>query len=308
MNNNEKLSLFINNPKYRKKVLEKERKKHDNEYNKEIKKLTSEYNSLIDQKKNCIKKIVTDRLNEGYANGALLVNSTEGKIYVNRNLYLFSSIKSTNLNFIQGSRIVTNESTNLKKNASVGGAVIGGIIGGKVGATIGGSNLGKSSIKTTSETNQIMTCSHLGILIQLDDKVDEIVLINQTVDQDSKYFLSKQLEAQNIITRLNSLSKTPVPTNYVPVENEIEVLQFDDLINDKKTELNFLKENKPLFFIPNCYRASNLSNLSDDEYLDYLNKKDIERKASLDQQSKENFKKSKIIYFLKFNKSILWIN
>lgn len=280
MNEEKELIKFINDPTYREKALTKAYKKQDKKYEKDLNLLSKEHDQLVSKKYEIISKNSRARLDEGYADGNLIINNTEGKIYLNanaKNVYLFSSIGATELNFIQGARIESNETTKGKKNASLGGAMLGGLVGGSLGATIGGSSLGKTTYNTSSVTNQIATCQHLGVFVQLDDQVQEIVLINSQIDQASNRFIEKYKEAQTIIIRLNKLAKTPVPTDFIPVEEMDNVIECQKKIDEKLAEYNNLKNKKPPYTIPDIYRIKDKSNLSDSEYLQYLKENDEKR-------------------------------
>ena len=246
---------------------------------------------MVSERTRLISNNIKERLDEAYADGNLIINNTEGKIYLDKNIkdiYLFSSIGPAELNCIQGARIETDETTQSKKNASIGGAMLGGLVGGSFGATIGGSSLGKSNTKTSSITNQIATCQHLGVMVQLDDQVKEIVLIDNEVDQASNRFIEKYKEAQTIIVKLDKLSKTPVPTNYVQVDKMENVLECDKQIDDKQMEYDVLKNNKPAFAIPSVYRQKENLDLSDEEYLKFLKDNDEIRQKNEQENAGDN--------------------
>ncbi len=207
-NEEKELFKFVTDPKYRDKVIAKIHKNDDNAYNKQIKVLEKERDNLSKNRTNEITRIANARW-EKYADGKLMVNRTEGKIQINNTIASFSSIQGAELNMMVGSRIVTTENTKTqsKKHASLGGAVVGGMILGPVGAVAGGVGLGKTKGKTTGRTvsKQIPTCTHLGVMINIDGFISEIVLISKQVDQSSFVFSKAQSDAQNIIAKLGEL-------------------------------------------------------------------------------------------------------
>lgn len=197
-NEERELYKFVNDSKYRDKVIAKIHKNDDNAYNKRIKQIEKERDVLSKSRTKEIIRIANARW-EKLADGKIMVNRTEGKIQINNSIALFSSIQGAELNMMVGSRIVTTENTQTtsKKHASLGGAVAGGLILGPVGAVVGGVGLGKTKGKTTGTTvsNQIPTCTHLGVMVNIDGFVSEVVLIANQVDQSSFSFSKAQSDA-----------------------------------------------------------------------------------------------------------------
>lgn len=279
-NEEKELFKFVNEPKYRDKVIAKIHKNEDAAYDKRIKQIEQERDRLSKEKTKEITRIANSRW-EKLAGGKVLVNRTEGKVQVNNTTVSFSSIKGAELNMMTGSRIVTTENTKTKskKHASLGGAVVGGLVAGSIGAVAGGFVLGKTTGKTTGTTvsNQIPTCVHLGVMVNIDGFVSEIVLISNSVDQSSAIYTKAQSEAQNIIAQLGVLAKTPVPTSYLKPEEESSVKAIENNINSKQIELQMAIADKPQYAIPNMYRTEEQKDMSDEEYLKYLYETDIQR-------------------------------
>lgn len=279
-NEEKELYKFVNDPKYRDKVIAKIHKNDDNAYNKKIKQIERERDILSKNKTNEITRIANSRW-EKLAGGKIMVNRTEGKIQINNSTALFSSIQGAELNMMVGSRIVTTENTKTKskKHASLGGAVAGGLILGPVGAVVGGVGLGKTKGKTTGTTvsNQIPTCTHLGVMVNIDGFTSEVVLISSQVDQASFSFSRAQSDAQNIIAQLGALAKTPVPTQFLKPEEEASVKVIESQINSKQIELQKAIEDKPTYAIPSIYRTDEQREMSDEEYLQYLYNTDAQR-------------------------------
>lgn len=277
------LNRFVFDPDYRKRVIARIHRERDDEYNRRIKQINYEIQCLQNNRFKEIDRIINSRW-EKLFDGKLFVNKAEGKIKINKKEYFFSDIKGAELNFISGYKTETNGKTEIKtkKHASFGGAVMGGFIAGPIGAVAGASSLGKSSSNAneTYVSNEIPICFHLGVLINLNNFITEVVFISSETEQTSKKFNNIQIETQNFILQLNALAQTPVPINYLKPENEKSVQNFNVWIYNKQLELEKAIANKPTYKLPPMYRLSENSNLSDEEYLQYLYQKDEERKAN----------------------------
>ena len=88
-NEEKELYKFVNDPKYRSKVIAKIHKNSDNAYNKRIKKIEHERDALSKKRTREITRIANDRW-ESLAGGSIGVNRTEGKIQINNTTVLFS--------------------------------------------------------------------------------------------------------------------------------------------------------------------------------------------------------------------------
>lgn len=279
-NEEKELYKFVNDPKYRDKVIAKVHKNEDNAYNKRIKQIEKERDNLSKSRTNEIARIANARW-EKLAGGKILVNRTEGKIQLNGVTAVFSSIQGAELNMMAGMRVITTEttSTKSKKHASLGGAVAGGLVLGPVGAVAGGVGLGKTKGQTTGTTisDQIPTCTHLGVMVNLDGFASEVVLLATQVDQSSPVFLRAQSDAQNIIAQLGALAKTPVPAQFLRPEEESSVKVIESQIADKQAELQQAIADKPTYALPAMYRTPEQRELSDKDYLEYLYNTDVQR-------------------------------
>lgn len=279
-NEEKELFKFVNDPRYREKVIARIHKEKDNEYNKRIKQIESERDKLSKSRINEITRISNARW-EKYFGGKLLVNRTEGKIRINNTENPFSSIQGAELNMMNGCRVVTTENTKskAKKHGSLGGAVVGGMVAGPIGAVVAGSALGKTKTKTTGSTvsNQIPTCTHLGVLVNINGFVSEVVFVSSQVDQSSMTFSKAQSEAQNFISQLGVLAKTPVPVSFLRPEEEVSVKAIDSQINVKQQELQDAIADRPVYVLPDMYRTEENREMSDDDYINYLVSTDAQR-------------------------------
>lgn len=182
---------------------------------------------------------------------------------------------------LSGFRVVTKENSHSKskKHASLGGALAGSILMGPAGTVIGGVGLGKTKTKTTgkSVTNQIPTCMHLGVLVNIDGFTSEIVLISSQVDQSGLIFNRAQSDAQTLISQLGALAHTPVPTSFLKPEEEMSVKAIDDQISNKREEVETAIADRPVYTLPAMYRTEEQKEMSDEEYLQYLESTDNQR-------------------------------
>lgn len=279
-NEEKELYKFVNDPKYRSKVIAKIHKNSDNAYNKRIKKIEHERDALSKKRTRKITRIANDRW-ESLAGGSIGVNQTEGKIQINNTTVLFSSIRGAEMNMMTGCRVVTRESskTKSKKQASLGGAVAGGMLFGTLGAAVGAVGLGEMDGKTTGTTvsDQIPTCTHLGIMVNIDGFMSEVVLLSNQVDQTSAAFINARNEAQSIIAQLGKLAKMPVPSHFLQPEEEQSVKEIEAQIAAKQSELQIAINDRPTYDIPAMYRTPEQQEMSDEQYLQYLNNTDAQR-------------------------------
>ena len=279
-NEERELEKFVNDPRYREKVMERVRRDADRDREKQIKELESECTKLSKIRTNEIKKITKSRW-EKAVGGNLVINRTEGKIKINDTECLFSSIKGAKLHMESAHRIVTTGKINSKEknHASLGGAAAGAFVGRVPGAIIGGTVLGKTKTKTTGSTtsNQIPTCTHLGVLVNIDGFTSEITLLSSQVDQSSWTFQTAESNAQKIIALLGTLAHTPAPENILKPEEEPSVRLLDEQLLSKQRELEAMNAQNPIYELPEMYRTDEQRNLSDDEYLRYLQQMDRQR-------------------------------
>ena len=262
------LRKFVIDPKYRKRVIENIHREEDYQYERRIKILRSEKEKLIKKRAKEITRVSEARW-ESVAGGKLLVNITEGKVKINQGEFLFSDIKGAEPNVQYVSRVVSTEKGESKKHASLGGGLVGGIIGGVPGAIIGGVGLGKTTSNGQTTQNEIPICTHIGVMININGFVSEIVLLNKQVELTDSDFEKAQKEAQNIITKLTTIAQISV-TDYLKVEDEPSVKAFDTQIINKENEIKFAIDDKPTYKIPEVYRTNAQKHMSDEEYLAYL--------------------------------------
>lgn len=282
VNEDKELFKFVNDPKYREKVIARIHREKDAEYNRRIKQAEMAKNNLIQKRSDEINRISNFRWQRLFGS-KLLINRTEGKVRINNTECLFSSIQGAELNVINGCRVVTidNSKSKSKKHTSLGGAFVGGMVAGPIGAVVAGSALGKTTTKTTGRafSNQIPTCTHLGVLVNLDGFVSEVVFISSEVDQSSLTFSRAQSDAQNFISRLRELALTPVPKSFLRPDEESSVKTIEAMIANKEQELQAVIADKPVYALPDMYRMKENRDLSDAEYMHYLISTDAQRLA-----------------------------
>ena len=271
--NEKELYRFVNEPTYRKKVIADIRSEQDSQYEKRLKTLISEKENLISSRAKEIDRLSKTRW-ESVASGKLLVNTAEGKVKFNQTEFLFSDIKGAEPNEKYTSKVVTHESGTSKKNASLGGAILGGLVLGGVGAVAGGIGLGKGKSNGTSTSTESLICSHLGVLVNVNGFISEIILLMKPVQQSNFSYITAVRDAQDIISKLIMVSKMPVPTTTVKVEDESSVKDFDGRILDIETEIQAVSDAKLTYKIPEIYRTTEQKDMSDEEYVAYLDSTD----------------------------------
>ena len=240
---------FAYDPVFRQKVIDKVPRACDKQYAQAIKKCENNIRALETAKSNEIARIEESRW-ANIVDRGLRYNLTEGKLIINGTAILFSSIKGAEANISESYRVITQESGKSKKHASVGGAVVGGLMFGAAGAIVGGTVLGKTTHSGTTNTTNIPTVNHLGVIVDIDGFKSEIVLLNQTVDKSSPVFKDALQKAQTIISKLQYLSTYPVPTSFLKPEEEASVLELNGKIIAAHNELEVAKANVPTYAIP----------------------------------------------------------
>lgn len=105
MDANKELIKFLNNPKYREKVIERIHKDADKAYNKRIKEIEVQKNRQIKERNAELVRLEKSRWQD--IGGNVFVNKTEGKVRINNSEVLFSDIKGAEMNIVYGSRIIT---------------------------------------------------------------------------------------------------------------------------------------------------------------------------------------------------------
>lgn len=301
-NMEKELYRFVNEPDYRRKIIAKIHKEQDTQYEKRIKGLRSEKAKLISARTKEIAR-VSDARWESVANGKLRVNITEGKVKINQAEFLFSDIQGAELNVQSAYRVVTEEKGKSKKHASLGGGILGAAVAGPIGAVAGGLALGKTTNKGTTIQNQIPICTHIGVLVNINGFVSEIVILSKQVDQSNSAYTNAQNEAQTIISKLSTVAKIPVPTDWLKVEDEPSVKKYDEWIVNKESNIQAAIDDKPTYAIPAMYRTDAQKDMTDDEYLSYLANEDATRGVESTKSSPDKMSlKEKVAYFFKRNR------
>lgn len=253
----------INQSKYKKyleKINNKVHKEQDKEYNSKIKNAQNKLKQLQNSREREIQRIANSRW-QSIGDKSFSFNMTEGKIIVNGSTYLFSDIKGAEIVKQDSFRTITNTTetgkSKSKKHASLGGGLLGAAVAGPVGAVVGGSVLGKTTQKgktnTVTNSNDIPTCYHIGVSVNLNGFNTEIVLLSKTVDQSSTIHNNTVKNAQLIVDKLRNLSQTPVPKKYLQPEEEQSVINIDKEIEEAANELKKVSDDKPTYEIPESY-------------------------------------------------------
>ncbi len=291
------LYRFVEKPAYRKKILAKIRREQDSQYEKRIKMLRSEKDELISQRKKEIQRLSKTRWERIGSRGIVLVNLAEGKVKLNQAVVRFSDIAGAELNIQFSNRIITQTTEKSKKHVSLGGAVLGGLVSGGLGAVVGGVGLGKTTTTGTSVSTEIPICTHIGVNVLMKGYVSEIVLLSRAVEESSSAFAKAEREAQEIIATLHAVANISVPTECLRIEDEPSVREFDEEILNIEQEIEKAIGDKSTYKLPNIYRTVEQRDMSDGEYLAYLDSqalaRDKEKKVVKEKVIKEKVIKEK---------------
>lgn len=265
----ERLEEFISNPKFREKTIERLHKDKDHAYESRIKDLEKEKRDLEREREDEVQRLVNERWQE-IVEDKVYVNPTEGKVSINGKTIFFSNIKGAQLNLKASYRTETDGSMTTRRSPNHMAELGGGMFYGKEGALASRVGLAKSKTSVDYDTEQIAQSHHLGVNVNIDGFVSEVVLLNKQVDQDSRKFNKAYEQAQNLIAELGKLSHTPVPASYPLIENQPSVVNYTKRIEEKTHEIEMAINDKPKYEIPEEYRTKEQASMTDEDYLTYL--------------------------------------
>ena len=207
---------FEYDPIFRDKVIAKVHKKADNEYDRKIKNCENKIKTLENNREKEIKKLGDARW-DYVGDEKLAFNMTEGKVDFNAKIRLFNDIGKVETIKEDSYRVEV-----VKKDGA-----------------------------ETSE--EVPTCNHIGVLVNVCGCDEEIVLLAETVDVASGKYKKAIKNAEEITSKLVFLSTVPVPESFLKVEDEKSVLEFDKQIEAAKEELEEAKADIPTYAIPEKY-------------------------------------------------------
>lgn len=242
---------FKYDPIYYDKVMKKIHKDEDNKYKKNVIQCEETVKKLEIARINEINRINSLRW-QSVGKGKLKYNLIEGKININESIYLFSDIKSAEINKDDSYRLVTTVTNKSKKHFAVGKSLIGKIFYGNVGGVVG-STMGNTKTSSNSVSDSIPVCNHIGVIVNIDDFKYEISILNKSVDQSSSIYESSLRDANEIVSKLHYLAKQPVPKTFLKVEDEQTVLEIGKSIARAQKDLEMVKEKKPTYEISDKY-------------------------------------------------------
>lgn len=207
---------FEHDPVFRDKVVKRVHKKADNDYDRKIKACENKIRDLQNGRIKEIKKLAEARW-ESVGDEKIAFNATEGKVLVNKNVFLFSDIGAVTLEKDDSYRV--------------------------------------EAVKKDGETTsvEVPTCNHIGVLADICGEQKEIVLLSETVDQSTGKYKKAMKNAEEIIAKLMFLSTVPVPESFLKVEEEKSVLDYDAKIAEAKAELEDAIADIPTYAIPDKY-------------------------------------------------------
>ena len=243
--NQAKFSKYLENDS---KKIHKER---DKEYNAKVSSAEDEIKRLEKERENEINTIYNERW-QSYDPIPFSYNKTEGIINIKGEEYAFSDIKGATLVKEDSVKTITTTTGKTKKHVSLGKAVVGGALMGPLGAAAG-ATMGKNTTKANSVSNEIPMCNFIGVNVDIDGFDKQIPVLTRTVEQSSRIYSNMVEKAQDIVSVLQKLSRMKVPKDFVAIEEEDSVLEFDELIKKAKDNLKKVKADKPNYDIPESY-------------------------------------------------------
>lgn len=245
---------FANDPIYREKIIDEIHQQENTAYEKRVREAEKVKENLIKERKEELGRLEDERWR---IEGKIMVNEEEGIVKIHGADYRFDSIHGAEINCVYGTRYEseTEEKGESKKHMSFGGAVVGGMVAGPVGAVVGGSAFGKTKSKTRAVTtfHNIPTCEHLGVNVNLNNFVTEIVILRKSTDQDSTKFRYAMMEAENLVQRLQRLAYTPVPENVMSLPEYPSIKALDEKIKEAEEALRAVEAALPTYKIPEKY-------------------------------------------------------
>jgi hypothetical protein len=265
----ENLEKFVSNPRFREKTVERLYKDEDRAYERRIKDLQKEKQNLEKDREDEVQRLVNARWQE-VVKDKVYANFIEGKVNINGKTVFFSSIKDAALNMRQSFRTETDGSTTTRQRPNRWAEAGGRIRYGETGGLVSRVGLAKSKTKIDVDTEEVAQCYHLGVNVSIDGIVSEVILLNKQVDQDSRKFNNAYNQAQRLIAELGRLANTPVPASYPLIENEPSVVNYTKSIEAKTHEIEMAINDKPKYEIPKEYRTKEQAEMTDKDYLDYL--------------------------------------
>lgn len=239
---------FAHDPIFRQDVIDKVHRDCDKEYEQNIKKCEKKIRSLEKDKADEIEKVEKARWEE-IVDDRLQYNMIEGMLLYGDAKIPFDAIRGAAINFNESYRVVPEENGKSKKAVAVDIDKLESLKFGTIVPVIGG------AIETSHEgvANTIPTVNHLGVLVDIKGERSEIVLLNETVDQDSRDCKKAVQKAEAIVTKLHFLSTVPVPASFLPVEEERSVVKIQEKIFEAEQELEAAKADLPTYDIPERY-------------------------------------------------------
>ena len=237
--------------KYLENVSKKIYKEQDKDYNNRVSMAENKLKELETAREKEIETITKNRW-QNCGSAPFEYNMTEGKIKINDNLHIFSDVKGAEVVKEDSFKTITTSTGKTKKHVSLGKAVVGGALLGPAGAIAGGV-MGKNTSSGKSVSNEVPMCNFIGVNVDINGFFIQIPVLNQNVEQSSPIYNERLEEAQNIVSKLQQLSTTKVPSSFLKPEEEQSVLDYDAKIDEAKNELQKTIDDKPNYEIPESY-------------------------------------------------------
>ncbi len=279
------LDKFVNDPGYRKRVIDYFCVKPLEEHGKKLSIYRAQLAELTEQRRRVQKK-GHKRKDKGswekLYGGKLMIDRTTGLVRINNCIAKFSDISDARINMQEDVKIVVVDNRRLvgRQKTSIRGTILGGIAGGFLGAALGGLIMGHTEYVTEGRVyeQRIPMCTHLGVLVKVNGRIMEIRLISSPIKKAAMRVKNATAEAKLIVNTLNSLSKFTVLGDYRSVDDDRDVRGLDIRIYRLQRQLQEAVKSGPNIKLPDIYRLPELGHLSDREYIKYLYSMDAKRK------------------------------
>ena len=113
--------------------------------------------------------------------------------------------------------------------------------------------MGKNTTSGRSISNEVPMCNFIGVNVDINGFFVQIPVLDKNVEQSSNTYKDSVNIAQSIVSKLQQLATTKVPTNFLKPEEEQSVLDLDNKIKETKKELQKTIDDKPNYDIPESY-------------------------------------------------------
>ena len=77
--------------------------------------------------------------------------------------------------------------------------------------------------------------------------------MNEETDKSNKEYSNAYHKANDMLNMLTLLARTPVPSEYLPPEEDPQIKELDEQIKQARVNLDVIKSTVPVYEIPQKY-------------------------------------------------------